>query len=67
MTSLIDYTDFGHSAWNCPFKFWGTNSRVEGDLLHLGPIEVRDQMGDVQLIVEGGLCRRFGTIDASVS
>ena len=38
-------------------------TRVEGDLLHVGPIEVRDQSGTVQLVVEGGLCQRFGDIE----
>lgn len=63
MKVYFDYTDFGHAALMASFSFSGTNPRVEGDLLHVGPIEVRDQSGAVQLVVEGGLCQRFGDIE----
>jgi hypothetical protein len=67
MKVFFDYTDFGHRTLNGAFTFRGTNPRVEGDLLHVGPIEVRNELGEVQLIVEGGLCHRFGTIHPTVS
>jgi hypothetical protein len=62
MRVFFDYTDFSLPALNGSFVFRGVNPRVEGDLLHVGPIEVCNHLGEVQLIVEGGLCQRFGDI-----
>jgi 3-oxoacyl-(acyl-carrier-protein) synthase/NAD(P)-dependent dehydrogenase (short-subunit alcohol dehydrogenase family) len=63
MRVFFDYTDFSQPALNGSFVFRGVNPRVDGDLLHVGPIEVCNQLGEVQLIVEGGLCQRFGNIE----
>ena len=60
---VFDYTDFNHQALTDRFTFRGSNPRLEGDLLHVGPIEVRNNLGELQLIVEGGLCQRFGVIE----
>ncbi len=62
MKMYYDFTDFDLAKLKEKLRFRGMNPRVEGDLLHVGPIEVSDPEGNVMLIVEGGVCRKFGEI-----
>ena len=61
MTVYFDY--FDEAALTQPLLFEGVNPREEGDLLHVGPIEVYDAEGHRMLRVEGGLCRKFGAVE----
>ncbi len=63
MYSYFDYTDFASPGLLEKMTFRGTNPRPDGDLLHVGPIEVSDSKGKVILVVEGGVCRKLGEIE----
>ncbi len=63
MTVYFDY--FDKAALTEPIIFEGVNPREDGDLLHVGPIEAYNAEGHLMLRVEGGLCRRFGTVEGA--
>ena len=61
MTVFFDY--FDQTALTESLLFEGVNPREDGDLLHVGPIEAYNAEGTLMLRVEGGLCRKFGTVE----
>jgi hypothetical protein len=65
MRVYFDYTAFDSAKLHETMIFRGTNPRPEGDLLHVGPIELSDSTGRVLLVVEDGLCRSFGEVEAT--
>ena len=67
MRVYFDYVAFDSPKLLETFTFRGTNPEVEGDLLHVGPIEVSDARGNVLLVVERGVCRKFGEVDLASS
>lgn len=62
MKVFFDYEQDATDALRGPVTFAGANPRVEGDLLHVGPITAFNASGQALLRVEGGLCRRFGEL-----
>jgi len=62
MRVYFDYVAFDSPKLLETFTFRGANPKVEGDLLHVGPIEVSDEKGNVLLVVERGVCRKFGEV-----
>jgi acyl transferase domain-containing protein/NAD(P)-dependent dehydrogenase (short-subunit alcohol dehydrogenase family) len=63
MKVFFDYLDFGAGFLQSTMTFDGANPRAEGDMLYVGPIDVRDASGRVLLRVEGGVCRKFGEVE----
>jgi NAD(P)-dependent dehydrogenase (short-subunit alcohol dehydrogenase family) len=64
MKVFFDYTDFDAPLLKGPATFQGANPRAEDDILHVGPIDGYDSGGRLILRVEGGVCRKFGDIEA---
>jgi len=62
MRVYFDYMAFDAPALTDAMTFRGFNPRAEGDVLHVGPIEVSDREGKVMLVVEQGLCRKLGEV-----
>jgi hypothetical protein len=66
MKVYFDYLQFDNPNLIKNLTFRGTNPRIEGDLLHVGPIDVSDANGNVLLVVEQGVCRKFGEVTTSL-
>jgi hypothetical protein len=64
MKVFFDYTDFDAPLLRGSATFHGANPRAEGDILHVGPIDAYDSSGRLILRVEGGVCRKFGDLEA---
>jgi acyl transferase domain-containing protein/NAD(P)-dependent dehydrogenase (short-subunit alcohol dehydrogenase family) len=64
MKVFFDYTDFDAPILRAAATFHGANPRAEGDVLHVGPIDAFDSTGRLILCVEGGVCRKFGDVEA---
>jgi 3-oxoacyl-(acyl-carrier-protein) synthase/NAD(P)-dependent dehydrogenase (short-subunit alcohol dehydrogenase family) len=62
MKIYFDFADFDASKFVGTLTFSGANPRLEGDRLRIGPIAASDANGNTLLIVEGGVCRRFGEV-----
>lgn len=62
MRVYFDYLTPNPVAGGQAVIFGGTNPTANGEQLLVGPIEARDTRGSLLLSVEGGVCRRFGTI-----
>jgi polyketide synthase family protein len=62
MRVYFDYTAFDSEELTKTLTFRGTNPTAEDDLLHVGPIDVCDSNGNVLLVVERGVCRKFGEV-----
>jgi hypothetical protein len=66
MRVYFDYTAFDWPKLTETMMFRGANPRAEGNLLHVGPIELSDSTGRVLLVVENGVCHSFGEVESSV-
>jgi NAD(P)-dependent dehydrogenase (short-subunit alcohol dehydrogenase family) len=62
MKVYFDFADFDTSKLAGTLTFTGTNPRVDGERLCIGPIAASDSDGNTLLVVEGGVCRRFGEV-----
>jgi hypothetical protein len=62
MKIYFDFADFDAAKLVETLTFSGTNPRLDGDRLSIGPIAASDRDGNTLLIVEGGVCRRFGEV-----
>jgi acyl transferase domain-containing protein/NAD(P)-dependent dehydrogenase (short-subunit alcohol dehydrogenase family) len=62
MKIYFDFADFDASKSVEAMTFSGANPRLDGDRLCIGPIAASDLDGNTLLIVEGGVCRRFGEV-----
>ena len=62
MSIYFDFADFDSSSLKQRLIFSGENPRAEGDLLRLGRIHAWDHAGNIMLMVEGAICRRFGEV-----
>ena len=62
MKIYFDLTDFANPALRGQFRFLGYNPAEEGDFLRIGPIQTCDSTGKVRLVVEQGICRKFGVV-----
>jgi hypothetical protein len=66
MKVYFDLADFHLPALMEKMIFSGANPRGEGDVIRIGPVEARDPDGNIMLVVEGGVCRKFGEISNAV-
>jgi hypothetical protein len=62
MKVYFDFSDFDASRLIETVTFTGANPRLDGDLLTIGPVTATDGQGNVLLVVEDGVCRRFGAV-----
>ncbi len=62
MKVYFDFTEFNPSKLPGTLTFSGLNPRLEGDLLSIGPVAVHDGEGNMLLVVEHGVCRRYGAV-----
>jgi acyl transferase domain-containing protein/NAD(P)-dependent dehydrogenase (short-subunit alcohol dehydrogenase family) len=64
MKVYFDWSSYTNAALVRPITLAGANPRPDGEVLHVGPITAFDEAGRPLLRVEGGLCRKFGELDA---
>lgn len=62
MKVYFDFAEFNPSKLTGKLTFTGVNPRLEGDLLSIGPVAVNDGEGNTLLVVEHGVCRRYGAV-----
>jgi acyl transferase domain-containing protein/NAD(P)-dependent dehydrogenase (short-subunit alcohol dehydrogenase family) len=62
MKIYFDFADFDVSKVQGPLTFSGANPTPDGVRLHMGPVEAIDKDGNALVIVERGVCRRFGEV-----
>lgn len=62
MKIYFDFAEFDPSKLPGTLTFSGSNPRLEGDLLSIGPVAVHDSQGNTLLVVEHGVCRRYGAV-----
>jgi NAD(P)-dependent dehydrogenase (short-subunit alcohol dehydrogenase family) len=62
MRVYFDFAEFDVSQLIGPVTFSGTNPRPDGERLHMGPVVAIDENGNTLVMVERGVCRRFGEV-----
>jgi hypothetical protein len=62
MKIYFDFANFDISKLVGTVTFTGANPRPEGERLHMGPVAAIDAGGNTLLVVERGVCRRFGEV-----
>jgi len=62
MKIFFDFAEFDVSRLPGDVMFSGANPRPDGERLHMGPVEAVDANGNVLVLVERGICRRFGEV-----
>lgn len=62
MKIYFDFADFDISKLAGTLTFTGANPRPDGERLHMGPVAAIDADGNTLLVVERGVCRRFGEV-----
>jgi acyl transferase domain-containing protein/NAD(P)-dependent dehydrogenase (short-subunit alcohol dehydrogenase family) len=62
MKVYFDFADFDISKLAGAVTFTGANPRPDGERLHMGPVSAIDADGNTLLLVEHGVCRRFGEV-----
>jgi hypothetical protein len=62
MKIYFDFANFDISKLVGKVTFTGANPRPEGERLHMGPVAAIDAGGNTLLVVERGVCRRFGEV-----
>jgi len=62
MKVYFDFAGFDISKLVGTVTFAGTNPRPDGERLHMGPVAAIDAEGKALLVVEHGVCRRFGEV-----
>ena len=60
MKVYFDFSDFDSSQMVGRVTFSGANPRLDGDRLTIGPVTATDGQGNTLLVVEDGVCRRYG-------
>jgi hypothetical protein len=61
MKIFFDFHDFVLPL-SSPLTLFGANPRPDGERLHMGPVDATDENGNTLVIVERGICRRFGEV-----
>jgi acyl transferase domain-containing protein/NAD(P)-dependent dehydrogenase (short-subunit alcohol dehydrogenase family) len=61
MKIFFDFHDFVLPL-SSPLTLSGANPRPDGERLHMGPVEATDENGNTLVVVERGICRRFGEV-----
>lgn len=62
MKVYFDFSDFDASTLAGKLTFSGANPRLDGDRLTIGPVTAADGNGNALIIVEDGICRRYGKV-----
>jgi acyl transferase domain-containing protein/NAD(P)-dependent dehydrogenase (short-subunit alcohol dehydrogenase family) len=62
MKIYFDFADFDVSKVQGPLTFSGANPTPDGMRLHMGPVAAIDQDGNALVVVERGVCLRFGEV-----
>lgn len=62
MKVYFDFAGFDISKLVGTVTFIGANPRPDGERLHMGPVTAIDANGNTLLVVEHGVCRRFGEV-----
>jgi acyl transferase domain-containing protein/NAD(P)-dependent dehydrogenase (short-subunit alcohol dehydrogenase family) len=62
MKVYFDFAEFDISKLVGTVTFTGANPRPDGERLHMGPVAAIDANGNTLLLVERGVCRRFGEV-----
>jgi hypothetical protein len=62
MKVYFDFAEFDVSKHAGALTFRGTNPRPDGERLHMGPVAAINDEGNTLLMVERGICRRFGEV-----
>lgn len=62
MKVYFDFAGFDISKLVGTVTFTGANPRPDGERLHMGPVSAIDANGNTLLLVEHGVCRRFGEV-----
>lgn len=62
MKVYFDFSNFDAATLVGTVTFSGANPRLDGDLLTIGPVIATDRNGNTLLVVEDGVCRRFGAV-----
>lgn len=62
MKVYFDFNDYKLPMLLDKLTFSGSNPHKLGNQLHIGPIEVISPDGKVMIVLEGGVCRKFGEI-----
>lgn len=60
MKVFFDFSDFDSSQLAGTLTFSGANPRLDGDRLTIGPVVASDAAGNTLLLVEDGICLRYG-------
>ncbi|MBV8859358.1 MAG: SDR family NAD(P)-dependent oxidoreductase [Acidobacteria bacterium] len=60
MKVFFDFSDFDLSTLPGTLTFSGANPRLDGDRLTIGPVFAADAAGNTLLLVEDGICLRYG-------
>ncbi len=61
MKIFFDFHDFVLPL-SCALTLSGANPRPDGERLHMGPVNATDENGNTLVVVERGICRRFGEV-----
>ena len=61
MKIFFDFHDFVLPL-SSPLTLSGANPRPDGERLHMGPVDATDENGNTLVVVERGICRRFGEV-----
>jgi hypothetical protein len=60
MKVFFDFSEFDISTLPGTLTFGGANPRLDGDRLTIGPVFAADAAGNTLLLVEDGVCLRYG-------
>jgi acyl transferase domain-containing protein/NAD(P)-dependent dehydrogenase (short-subunit alcohol dehydrogenase family) len=60
MKVFFDFSEFDVSKLAGTLTFSGANPRLDGDRLTIGPVVAADAAGNILLLVEDGVCLRYG-------
>ncbi|HET8781208.1 MAG TPA: SDR family NAD(P)-dependent oxidoreductase, partial [Pyrinomonadaceae bacterium] len=63
MKIFFDFHDFVLPL-SSPLTLFGANPRPDGERLHMGPVEAVDENDNTLVLVERGVCRRFGEVNS---
>jgi len=63
MRVYFDFAGFDISKLVGTVTLAGANPRPDGERLHMGPVAALDANGNALLVVEHGVCRRFGEVE----
>jgi hypothetical protein len=63
MKVYFDFVDLSNPLWMRELTFCGANPTMHEGTITIGPVAAIDSSGRVVLVVEDGLCRRYGKVN----